>query len=210
VFASPFRSRRTRSARALPDERPRVAIVAEEAARERLARTLGPGVEIVSADAADVVVRDAPGAREAFAAISEGFTVPTILLVDDPQADVAHAALRGGASAVLARQSEARELLAALDAVAAGLIALDPAARDALAPAATAARGSALAEPLTERERQVLAMLANGLSNRRIAERLAISENTVKAHVAAILAKLGATTRTEAVTLGIRLGLVML
>jgi DNA-binding NarL/FixJ family response regulator len=56
----------------------------------------------------------------------------------------------------------------------------------------------------------VLAMLADGLSNRRIAERLAISENTVKAHVAAIFAKLGATTRTEAVTLGVRSGLLML
>ncbi|HEX3551279.1 MAG TPA: LuxR C-terminal-related transcriptional regulator, partial [Candidatus Elarobacter sp.] len=60
------------------------------------------------------------------------------------------------------------------------------------------------------RERQVLAMLADGRSNRRIAEALAISENTVKAHVAAILAKLGATTRTEAVTAGVRLGLLML
>jgi DNA-binding NarL/FixJ family response regulator len=167
-------------------------------------------VEIVPREAAALVVRDAAGLREALAAIAEGFGVPTILLVDDPHADVALAALRAGASAVLARQSDARELLAALDAVRAGLVVLDAAVRDALAPAQTAARGSALAEPLTERERQVLAMLANGLSNRRIAERLAISENTVKAHVAAILAKFGATTRTEAVTIGIRLGLVML
>jgi DNA-binding NarL/FixJ family response regulator len=155
-------------------------------------------------------VRDVPGVREALAAIAEGFTAPTILLVDDPHADVALAALRAGASAVLARQSDARELLATLDAVGAGLLVLDASVRDALSPAATASRGSTIAEPLTERERQVLAMLADGLSNRRIGERLAISENTVKAHVAAILAKLGATTRTEAVTLGVRLGLVML
>jgi DNA-binding NarL/FixJ family response regulator len=157
-----------------------------------------------------VVVRDAPGSREALAAIAEGFTVPTVLLVDDPHADVALAALRAGASAVLARQSDARELVAALDAIAAGLVVLDAAVRDALVPAPTGSQRGAIAEPLTERERQVLAMLAGGLSNRRIAERLAISENTVKAHVASILAKLGATTRTEAVTLGVRLGLVML
>jgi len=155
-------------------------------------------------------VHDAVGIREALAAIAEGFTVPTILLVDDPHAEIAFAALRAGAVAVLARQSDARELLAALGAIAAGLVVLDGSLRDALAPAAPAPPGATRAEALTARERQVLAMLASGLSNRRIAGRLAISENTVKAHVAAILAKLGAATRTEAVTLGLRLGLVML
>jgi DNA-binding NarL/FixJ family response regulator len=154
-------------------------------------------------------VRDAGGVRDALAAIAEGFSATTILLVDDPHADVALAALRAGASAVLARQIDARELLAAIDAVRAGLVVLDGAARDVLAPVATSAAAS-LVEPLTDRERQVLGMLASGLSNRRIAERLAISENTIKAHVAAILAKLGATTRTEAVAIGIRTGLVML
>jgi DNA-binding NarL/FixJ family response regulator len=154
-------------------------------------------------------VRDASSARDALASIAGGFGVPTILLLDDPHADVALAALRAGASAVLARQSDARELRVALDAIAAGLVVLDASVRDALTPVATGSR-TALAEPLTERERQVLAMLAGGLTNRRIAERLAIGEQTVKAHVAAILAKLGATTRTEAVTLALRLGLVML
>ena len=144
------------------------------------------------------------------AAIAEGFASPAILLVDDPHADVALAALRAGASAVLARQIDDTELLTALDAVNAGLIVLDPALRDAIAAGRTPSRAIDLAEPLTEREREVLGMLAGGLSNRRIADRLSISENTVKAHVAAILAKLGATTRTEAVTVGLRLGLVML
>jgi DNA-binding NarL/FixJ family response regulator len=167
-------------------------------------------VEIVPRDDAAIVIRDAAGMRDALAAIAEGFSVPTILLVDDPHADVALAALRAGASAVLARQTDARELGTALDAVRAGLVVLDASVRDALAPPQAAVRGAALTEPLTQRERQVLAMLANGLSNRRIAERLTISENTVKAHVAAILAKFGATSRTEAVTIGVRLGLVML
>ena len=157
-----------------------------------------------------MVLRDAVGAREALAAVGEGFTVPTILLVDDPHAELSLAALRAGAAAVLARQSDARELLAALDAIAAGLVVLDGSLRDSLAPVTAAAPDAARAEALTAREREVLGMLAGGLSNRRIAERLAISENTVKAHVAAILAKLRAATRTEAVTLGVRLGLVML
>lgn len=65
-------------------------------------------------------------------------------------------------------------------------------------------------EPLTERERNVLAALARGLSNKRVAERLGISEHTVKFHVGSILAKLGAGTRAEAVALGARLGYVML
>lgn len=154
-------------------------------------------------------MRDTLHARDALAAIAEGFTAPTVLLVDDPHADVVLAALRAGASAVLARQSDAHELLAAIAAVRAGLVVVDAGMRDALAPVA-ASHPAAVAEPPTERERQVLAMLASGLSNRRIAERLAISENTVKAHVAAILAKLGATTRAEAVAIGIRLGLVTL
>ena len=65
-----------------------------------------------------------------------------------------------------------------------------------------------LAEPLTQRERDVLELLAEGLSNKAIAARLQISDQTVKFHVAAICGKLGAANRTEAVRLAIRQGLV--
>ena len=155
------------------------------------------------------MLHDAAASRDAYAAIAAGFAQPTLLLVDDPHAEIAFAALRAGAAGVLSRRSESAEIVAAIDAVRAGLIVLDAAARDAAAPLAAAAP-AVLAEPLTERERDVLALLARGLSNRRIGERLAIADNTVKAHVASIFGKLGATTRTEAVTLGVRLGLVML
>jgi DNA-binding NarL/FixJ family response regulator len=67
-----------------------------------------------------------------------------------------------------------------------------------------------LAEPLTPREKEVLQMLASGLANKEIASRLAISEHTVKFHVASILGKFGAGSRTEAVAIGIRSGLVLL
>ena len=67
-----------------------------------------------------------------------------------------------------------------------------------------------LAESLTRRELEVLQMLAAGLSNKEIAARLNISDHTVKFHVASILGKLGAGSRTEAVSLGIRRGLVLL
>jgi DNA-binding NarL/FixJ family response regulator len=206
---SSCRYRPTRSTSAPPD-RARVAIEADASARERIERVLGDGVEVTARELADVVLLDVPSAREASAAIARGFAEPTIVLVDDPNADLTFAALRAGAAAVLARQSDAHELLAAVEAVRAGLLVLDASARDALGPAATVSAAASRAEALTDREHEVLAMLANGWSNHRIAARLAISDNTVKAHVAAILAKLGATTRTEAVTLGIRLGLVML
>lgn len=63
-------------------------------------------------------------------------------------------------------------------------------------------------EPLTMREREVLALLAEGLPNKRIAARLGISAETVKSHVATICAKLGASNRTEAARLALRSGLV--
>src|SRR5262245_48321399 len=65
-------------------------------------------------------------------------------------------------------------------------------------------------EPMTQRERQVLSLLGEGLSNRSIAERLGISEHTVKFHLAAIYGKLGATTRAEAVRRAFRRGMLTL
>jgi NarL family two-component system response regulator YdfI len=65
-------------------------------------------------------------------------------------------------------------------------------------------------EPLTARERDVLQMLSQGLGNKEIAARLKISEHTVKFHVASILGKLGASTRTEAVSVALRRGLILL
>jgi DNA-binding NarL/FixJ family response regulator len=67
-----------------------------------------------------------------------------------------------------------------------------------------------LREPLTPREREVLELLTLGLSNRQIAERLRISEHTAKFHVASVSGKLGASSRTEAVSLGVRHGLTTL
>ena len=69
-------------------------------------------------------------------------------------------------------------------------------------------REEALVEALTEREHEVLELLADGLSNRDIASSLAISEHTVKFHLASIFGKLGVSTRTEAVQRGLRLGVI--
>jgi two-component system, NarL family, response regulator YdfI len=121
-------------------------------------------------------------------------------------------ALRAGVRAILPSNISPDELIAGLEAAAAGLIVLHPAEVDGMFPAAEPPSTplAELVEPLTPRENEVLQMLASGLANKEIAARLAISEHTVKFHVASILGKLGAASRTEAVSLGIRRGLVLL
>jgi DNA-binding NarL/FixJ family response regulator len=118
-------------------------------------------------------------------------------------------ALRLGVRAILPRDASAAEILSAVEAAAAGLAAIAP---HELEPFLAAAPVPASAEPsnLTARELEVLRMMAEGAANKTIAFQLAISEHTVKFHVASILAKLGAGTRTEAAAIGLRKGLVML
>ena len=114
-----------------------------------------------------------------------------------------------GVAGLLPRQSSGERLAAALSAVAAGLLVLDPAQRALLAaPPETAV--AELLEPLTPREEDVLALLADGLTNRAIARHLAISENPVKFHVQSLLGKLDAQSRTDAVVRATRLGLLIL
>ncbi len=138
--------------------------------------------------------------------------IPTVVLAEPGSSAVSAQALQAGIRAVLPSGLAADQLAAALQAVASGLVVLHPAEVQAALPvAAPAWRPLAeLAEPLTRREREVLQMLAAGLANKEIAARLGISDHTAKFHVAAILGKLGAATRTEAVALGIRRGLVLL
>jgi DNA-binding NarL/FixJ family response regulator len=141
--------------------------------------------------------------------------MPVVLLAGGPDELVnlpAAEAPRG----LLLKHATAEELAAAVLAVSRGLMVLDPAvATAALASrAAGAARGTVdhddPAEPLTERELEVLRLLALGLPNKGIALRLGISEHTVKFHVGAILGKLRAGGRTEAVMVAARRGLLPL
>jgi NarL family two-component system response regulator YdfI len=135
-----------------------------------------------------------------------------VVLADHLPRLASTAALRAGVRAVLPRDVSPDQLATALEAAASGLVVLHPAdVEDTLAaPAAAPSALAELAEPLTRREREVLQMLAAGFGNKEIASRLAISEHTVKFHVTSILGKLGAETRTEAVSLGIRRRLVLL
>ena len=132
--------------------------------------------------------------------------VPVLALVHDEE-DAAFA-LAAGARAVLFRDTAADRLAAAVRAMRAGLLVLDEGlAAQSLRPPQTAT--PALVEPLTPREMEVLQLLAQGLANKAIAERLGISDHTAKFHVNAILGKLGAQSRTEAIAQAARLGLVL-
>jgi DNA-binding NarL/FixJ family response regulator len=129
--------------------------------------------------------------------------VPAIALYTEAFAETASRYTRRGLRGALAYDTALDDVAIALDAVAAGFVVVDPSL--AAEPEAEGA-----IEPLTARERDVFAMLANGLGNRAIAQRLGISENTVKYHLNAIYGKLGVATRGEAVAAGARAGLVML
>ena len=137
---------------------------------------------------------------------------PVILLSEQPKTAWLSKALRAGVRAVLPRDIAPEQLRAALEAAAAGLVVIHPSELDTVLSATVGPSVplDELLESLTRREREVLQMLAAGLANKEIAARLAISDHTVKFHVASILGKLGASTRTEAVSAGIRRGLVML
>ncbi|HSF30968.1 MAG TPA: response regulator transcription factor [Candidatus Tectomicrobia bacterium] len=135
-----------------------------------------------------------------------------VVLTDDAHGTWATEALRAGVRAILPRQAHASEIVAAIAAAAAGLVALHRDMIESLLPMLSSApRGlpGSSQQALTPREIEVLSMLAEGLGNKAIAWRLGISEHTVKFHLGSIFIKLNASSRTEAVTLGIRLGLIM-
>jgi NarL family two-component system response regulator YdfI len=139
-----------------------------------------------------------------------------VLLTDEYHNLLTNESIRAGVRAALPRASSGDQIIAAVEAVAAGLIVWRLDSIDSL-PYFTPSREStdtAIAtsklDALTEREVEVLRMLAEGLGNKTIANRLGISEHTVKFHVSSVIAKLGASGRTEAVTIGIRRGLIMI
>jgi DNA-binding NarL/FixJ family response regulator len=190
----------------------RVAVRADDPARKMRVAALLDVPEIAIVDDATADVRVIVGAMPPDASAS---APRSILLVDRIDGDAALDALRAGARAVLPVDVEAMTLLHVVRAVAAGLVVLPPdlvQAREHGAPAFIPENDSLAAplEPLTDRELQVLHLLAEGLSNKAIARRLAISEHTVKFHLAAIYAKLDARSRAEALAQGIRFGLVHL
>jgi len=208
----------------------RVFIVAESArTRERLedlldsrrievvgsASNLEDAAEALAEEDADVLLVEAPNesVEELLEALaSTGLTKDTavVVLVDQSAPVWAGQALQAGIRGVLTGDADALQLARAVEAAASGLVVLDPGEVRAERSSSTRPVTLGLSEPLTARERQVLQMLAGGLGNKEIASRLKISEHTAKFHVASILGKFGASSRTEAVAIGLRRGLILL
>jgi DNA-binding NarL/FixJ family response regulator len=139
-----------------------------------------------------------------------------VVLADDRDAATLVEAFGTAIRALLPRDARPREIVAAVGAAAAGLVAFTPeifaVMRNTSTTAAPSrvARGADREAPLTPRELEVLRMIADGLGNKQIAARLAISEHTVKFHVGSVFAKTHASTRAEAVMIGARRGLIVL
>jgi len=197
-----------RSLEQLPREHAAITVVA-------VADDPSTVLRLIEQNHVDAVVADAPPAdRLSDWRIRHEHTAFVVLLdATDPEDGIA--ALHAGAGAILPRSAKHGEIVAALEAVTRGLAVLP---REVLArllegtspidevPDSNDAAGARL----TPRELEVLAAMADGASNKAIARRLEISFHTAKFHVAAILAKLDADSRTEAVTRAAQLGLVML
>ncbi|WP_433718149.1 response regulator [Actinoplanes sp. CA-051413] len=139
-------------------------------------------------------------------ALATATSPPRILIITTFEHDeYVYAALRAGASGFLLKRARPAEVLAAIRVVAAGESLLFPAAIRRLA----AAYGSRTPPAdLTDREAEVLRLMARGLSNAEIAERLVLGVQTVKTHVGNVLAKLGARDRTQAVIAAYESGFV--
>jgi two-component system nitrate/nitrite response regulator NarL len=142
---------------------------------------------------------------DALSGFVDADATPVIALLATSSA--AGAVRAAGARGLLARDVDGAQIAAAAAAVAQGLLVFGE--RLVALPEA-AAEAAALVEPLSARELDVLRRMAEGLSNKQIARDLTISEHTVKFHVNAVLGKLGAQSRTEAVVRATRAGLILL
>lgn len=176
-----------------------------------------PRFEIVTAgesdsgQPADIVLVD--GADPPPATSTSDAAIRIVLLTDSIDASEFGRLSQLGIRAVLPRDSSIQEIAAALEAASEDLTVIAPEFLYELLREPSADGHDEveyLHEPLTMREREVLGLLAEGAGNKEIAVKLKISESTAKFHVSSILGKLGAATRTEAVTRGYRLGLILI
>ena len=173
-------------------------------------------VELAARERPDVLLMDirmpVMDGIEATRRITAALDVRVVILTTFDEDEYVHAALRAGASGFLLKDSAPEDLFAAIRVVASGDALLAPSVTRRLI-AEFSRRPAAATKPdalraLTAREREVLGLVAHGLSNDEIAERLVVSPATAKTHVSRILAKLGARDRAQLVMLAYEAGLV--
>lgn len=205
IVAAPLRSRRELTA--LLDDAPDVEVVGTASSFA--------GAEEDWEELDVLLIRDSSeSTHELFDSLEDSGLLrqpPVLLLLEQATQNKVNRAIQLGIRGVLPADVAAVQLISAVVAVAKGLVVLQP-GELALAAASTRTRNGGAAElfePLTPREKEVLQMLASGLGNKQIAAYLKISEHTAKFHVASILSKLGASSRTEAVSMGLRRGLIL-
>ena len=134
--------------------------------------------------------------------------IEVVALTSFIEEDKIHGALQAGATGYLLKDAAATSVAAAIRAAHHGEMHLDPAVVQRLAKSLRAPAREKPIEPLTEREREVLGLVAQGKANKEIARQLEISERTVRTHVSSILGKLGLVSRTQAALYAVREGLV--
>jgi NarL family two-component system response regulator LiaR len=167
----------------------------------RLCKNLRPDVVLM-----DLVMPGMDGAAATQAIRDECPDTQVIALTSFKEQELVQGALKAGAIGYLLKNVSANELVSAIRAAHAGRPTLAPEAAHVLIQASQ--NPPAIGSDLTSREREILALMVEGLSNPDIAERLVVSRSTVKFHVSSVLSKLGVSTRTQAVTLALQNKLV--
>jgi NarL family two-component system response regulator LiaR len=163
----------------------------------QLCDTLHPDVVLM-----DMVMPDMDGAAATQMIRKQSPGIQVLALTSFKEGILVKSALQAGAIGYLLKDVSADELAQAIRAAHAGRSTLSPEAAQALVLATSQPPAPGL--DLTEREREVLALMIEGLNNTQIAAKLNVSPSTVKSHVSNILSKLGVASRTEAVTLALR------
>ena len=191
-----------------------LASIAARSTNARITTNPAISMERIFQAAADVIIVDVDSPSLSMGVLQLAEALPggagLIALADNPESQWVASALHSGINAILSREITLEELRLAILAAETGLVLLHPSSAQSLGHQHFNRDhdSSGVVESLTGREQEVLRLVSEGLGNKEIAVKLNISDHTVKFHISSILGKLGAASRTEAVSQGIRRGFI--